>query len=320
MINSSTSFDKYLTLDIKHGSSCDYHRVTMPFNYLQVKPKVPIYVFNRISSLGLDALYKMKKEGIKIIMDIDDLPFLSKDHYLYEVFKSSGMTAHIIANLKLADVVMTTTPLLASRLKGYNKNIFVVPNALPFDETQFTISKDKDFKSPVVWVGGASHYPDLKEIKGCSFIKPPTLCGYDPKPGLTHDEWLKIRDEHPTAIYEKGLQESNYMDLYDGHKVSIAPLLNSDFNACKSNLKVLESGAKGLPIVCSKVEPYYNSIDSKYVLYAETKHDWETHVNNLIRYEAYNEDVGKALSEHVRLQYNLKDINILRKHIIESFN
>lgn len=314
------NFDKYLTLDIKHGSSCDYHRVTMPFKHLKVKPKVPIYVFNRISSLGLDALYKMKKEGVRLIMDIDDLPFLSKDHYLYETFKSSGMTAHIIANLKLADVILTTTPLLASRLKGYNKNIVVVPNALPFDEGQFSLSTDKYFKSPVVWVGGASHFPDLSEIKGCSFMKPPTFCGYDPKPGHSLSEWKKIREQHPTALYEKGLPETQYMNLYDGHRLSIAPLLNSDFNACKSNLKVLESGAKGLPIVCSKVEPYFNSIDSKFILYAETKYEWETHVNNLIKYESYCEDVGKALSEHVRLQYNLHDVNILRKQIIESFN
>lgn len=320
MKNSFTTSDGFLGLDIKHGSSCDYHRITMPFSHIDIKPKVPVYAFNRISSLGLDALYRMKEQGVKIIMDIDDLPFLNPEHYLYESFKRSGMTHHIIANLKLADVIFTTTPLLASKLRGYNSNIVVIPNALPFGKGQFKESSDKDSKSTVVWVGGASHVNDLKIIKGVDFVEPLTFCGDAMIPGTNMDQWNIIKKNHPAMIYERGKSEKSYMDLYDGHAVSIAPLEDNLFNSCKSNLKVLESGCKGLPIICSKVEPYYNSIDKDFVIYAENKTEWHTQVNNMIKYKNYREDVGQALAEHVRLEYNLESANTLRKQVIESFN
>lgn len=317
--NCSTTFNGFLSLDIKHGSSCDYHRIVLPFKYANITPSVPVYVFNRISSLGLDALHRMKEQGVKLVMDIDDLPFLNPDHYLFNDFKKSGMTNHIIANLKLADVVMTTTPLLASKLLGYNKNIVVVRNALPFDSDQFIISKDKSSKSPVVWVGGASHVDDLKLVKGVDFKLPPTLCGDALIPGQGMNQWNIIKADHPKSEYKKGVKEAEYMSLYDGHAISIAPLENNMFNSCKSNLKVLESGAKGLPIICSKVEPYFNSIDKDFVFYAENKSEWSLLVNDLIKHKSYREDKGLALSEHVRLQYNLRDANLLRKQIIESF-
>jgi hypothetical protein len=41
--------------------------------------------------------------------------------------------------------------------------------------------------------------------------------------------------------------------------VGIAPLLDTPFNRCKSNLKLLEYGAVGLPTIASNVTPYKDS-------------------------------------------------------------
>jgi len=43
--------------------------------------------------------------------------------------------------------------------------------------------------------------------------------------------------------------------------VGIAPIVNSSFNRGKSNLKILETGAHGIPAVASKVAPYARFID-----------------------------------------------------------
>lgn len=72
-----------------------------------------------------------------------------------------------------------------------------------------------------------------------------------------------------------------YMTAYNGHQIALAPLKDSLFNSCKSNLKALEAGAKGLALVTSKVKPYFNKQDQQMILFAETKEDWRTITQNL---------------------------------------
>lgn len=108
------------------------------------------------------------------------------------------------------------------------------------------------------------------------------------------------------------------MSVYESHAIAIAPLVDNDFNNCKSNLKILEAGAKGIPIVCSKVLPYFNPVDARAVTYAENKAEWHYEIVKLLRNPNYREDRGLFLAEHVRTHYNLADANELRRQVIES--
>lgn len=305
-----------LILDVRTTTSCDYHRIVLPFSYMHPEPKVPVFVFNRIASYGLDFLYKLKAQGVKIVMDIDDHYQIDPSHYLFQTFMREGMTNHLIANIKLADVVTVTTSLLASKIRHLNNNIVVIPNALPFDQDQFTRSNDLESKSPIVWCGGASHYQDLKILQNLPLPAATTFVGFN----SNNKEWIKIKLDHPKVNYEPEIPLTKYMTAYDGHKVALAPLTDSTFNSCKSNLKVLEVGAKGLPIICSMVEPYYNSVDKDVVIYASNKSDWHKEITRLLVYKDYREDQGEKLAEHVRLHYNLKDANELRRQVLLSFS
>lgn len=315
----TASFDNLeskLILDVRTTTSCDYHRIVMPFSYCDIQPKVPVFMFNRIASYGYDFLFQLKKDGAKIVMDIDDHYQLDPSHYLYSTFLRNGMMQHLISNLKLADVVTTTTPLLASKLRHLNPNIVVIPNALPYDQDQFVLSPDIESKTPIIWCGGASHYNDLKEIQGIPLGDKMTFVGFNPE----NTEWKKINIDHPDVTYEGEIKLPFYMRGYNGHQFAIAPLGDSIFNSCKSNLKVLEAGAKGIPIICSRVEPYFNSVDKQVVVYADNKVEWHDQMTKLLTYKDLCADRGAALAEHVRLHYNLKDANELRRQVIESFS
>lgn len=315
-VPSLADLENKLILDVRTTTSCDYHRILLPFTHANIKPKVPVFMFNRIASYGLDFLFKLKDQGVKIVMDLDDHYQIDPSHYLYSQFLRDGMMPHLIANLKIADVIITTTPLLASKVRHLNSNIVVIPNALPYDEGQFTMSDDKESKTPIIWCGGASHYNDLKEIQNIPVTDKLTFVGYNEK----NTEWTKIRIDHPKVIYENERRLDNYMGAYDGHQFAIAPLVDSVFNSCKSNLKVLEAGAKGIPIICSHVEPYFNSIDKDVIVYADNKTEWHSQMTKLLTYHDLCNDRGLALAEHVRLHYNLKDANELRRQVIESFS
>lgn len=319
-----------LFLDLKPNSSCDYHRVAMPLydSKPEFHPKQDIMVFNRMYSGGMEVIHQMKQDGIKIVVDWDDYFELEPDHYLYPAFQRWGFTPAALAFLRMADVVTVTTELLAAKLRPFHKNIVVIRNALPFDQQQFTLSCDKTSSTPIIWAGGASHAKDLNIISGSvgdnSLL---SIAGYEdisevakgsPKEAGAK-EWAKVKASFPGANLVPAVKDiKNYMQVYDGHSFAVAPLVLNGFNQCKSNLKILEAGAKGIPIICSKVLPYYNPIDEAFVSYADKTWEWEQEIKRYLNNPSYREDRGAALAEHVRLHYSLDDANELRRQVYES--
>lgn len=306
-----------LLCDYKFNSGCDYHRVVMPFSHADIEAKTDVLVFNRIYSQGADEVLKLKRQGVKIVVDLDDFYQLNPEHYLAHLYEPNTRT--IVEMIKLADVVIVTTEYLAYKVRHINNNVVVIRNALPFDEGQFTLTNDRSSGTPIVWAGGASHEPDLRLLSNTFDDSLLSIAGYEASASVTGQEWIKIRRSLPNAQYKPAVKSlDSYMTVYDSHALVIAPLVDNDFNNCKSNLKVLEAGAKGIPIVCSKVLPYFNPVDARAVTFAESKAEWHYEVVKLLRNPNYREDRGLFLAEHVRTHYNLKDANELRRQVIES--
>lgn len=314
-----------LLVDDKPGSGCDYHRIILPFQGKTWSPREDVLIFNRVFSRGVQEVWKLKQLGYKIIVDLDDYYDLNSEHYLKTVFVHHS--ENIQSMLKLADVVTVTTEFLAYKIRHLNRNIVVIRNALPYDEGQFTLSNDKDSGTPVIWAGGASHKHDLQLLENTFHSSKISIAGYqyfakgtqNIVERLTNEQWTSIMGYLPHAKYVSAVKDlDTYMKVYDGHRVAVAPLVNNEFNRCKSNLKILEAGAKGLPIVCSRTLPYYNPVDDRVVVYAENKDQWYREVTKFIVNPRYAEDKGAALAEHVRLHYSLEDANRLRKQVLES--
>lgn len=301
-----------LTLEIRPQASCDYHRLVLPFNHITVRPKVPVYMFNRIPGHGRDLL-KMKRAGWRIVCDVDDYWHLDPDHYLYGSFKKSGMGRRIEEAIRVADVVTTTTAELADKIKPLNKNVHIIPNALPFDTGQFTRSTDKSSGRYFVWAGGASHKHDLSQLSG--LFANVEIAGYSAR----CSEWGAIKNIATGALFTHERQNTRYMSAYDGHKVALAPLLQSAFNSCKSNLKVLEAGAKGIPVIASAVKPYLNDVDRNAVTYCASRGEWHDAMKRLKSSATMAHDMGERLAEHVRNHYHLNDANRMRRQLLESF-
>ena len=141
------------------------------------------------SQLNLDRINWLKKEGIKVVMDIDDFWRVDHRHPNYETFKRNGYSKLRAELLKSADYVTTTTPIYQKTIKSLLgiKNVSVFPNAVNEKEPQF---KPKPKDSDLVrfgWLGGSSHLHDLELIKsGISTITQQykgktqfVLCGFD---------------------------------------------------------------------------------------------------------------------------------------------
>jgi len=79
----------------------------------------------------------LKSLGIVTICDIDDYWLPTKEHPLHQLIIQNKINEKILANIKLADYVTTTTEIYADEIKKHNKNVVVLPNAIDPNEPQF---------------------------------------------------------------------------------------------------------------------------------------------------------------------------------------
>lgn len=326
------------------SSGCDYHRLTLPFRYAgayvdnaafepakgnidELLNIADLVVFNRQIPLnGLD-IQTIKQKGAKVILDLDDYWELNPSHYLYNAYKLNKTAEKICRNIRLSDAVTVTTTRLAEKVSQYNKNVHVIPNALPFGSGQFCHNGGlPGAKVGVLYTGQVSHLNDLGLLSEAmarfadegrpdihfnlaGFVATNTIC-LQMEAIFTAGGRLKNYER----IAHKGLDE--YMSVYDSADIVMVPLLNNSFNRHKSNLKLLEAGAKKLPVICSKVAPY--SDEEAPVLWAESKSDWYKHVTYLADNRNFARDLGERLHEWACSKYNIEYWNKYRFELYQN--
>ena len=129
----------------------------------------------------------LKFLGKKVIVDVDDYWNLGHFHPMALSSKRENWAGPIIKHLMLADAVTTTTPIFAKEISKYNKNVFVVPNAIDPTEEQFIPHKTKSDRLRFGLVCGSTHLHDISLLNGVvRKLSPETLnkiqfvlCGFD---------------------------------------------------------------------------------------------------------------------------------------------
>jgi len=321
---------------IRRHSGCDYHRIINPLTYLgydfkhlpkhttiELLEKTKLIMFNRKSSTPFTTMTRVqKKYGFKILLDLDDYWELNVLHPMYKTWNKNETGKKIFEWVKHADAITVTTQRLADKVYPYNKNVHVLPNALPYDEGQFTDITTESDKLRFVYAAASSHVFDVQVLKyaiekvkmiNAEFI----LAGYDINLPLI---WNKIESPFKQANnYRRvnGKSLLTYMDCYDAD-VALAPLEANMFTAFKSNLKILEAGCKNLPIICSNVPPYSDEPPTLGIMYASNTREWVEWFQWCVRNPTAVKELGQQLGQYVREHYNLRKINEHRKQIIES--
>ncbi len=124
-----------------------------------------------------------------------------------------------------------------------------------------------------------------------------------------------------------GRYGSNY-NLFD---VSLAPIIPSEFNSCKSQLKIIEAGFHKKPIIASETMPYTIDLKTAYkegkllddgnaLLVHENKNHklWSKYMKLLIDNPNMVEDLGNRLYETVKDKYSLVTVSKNRTEFFKS--
>jgi glycosyltransferase involved in cell wall biosynthesis len=114
---------------------------------------------------------------------------------------------------------------------------------------------------------------------------------------------------------------NTYATNYNTFDVSLAPLVESVFNANKSQLKIIEAGFFKKAIIASDVDPFtidlisavdegkFNDKGNALLVGTKKNHkDWAKHMKRLVENPNMIEDLGNRLYETVKDTYSLKKV------------
>jgi len=191
------SVDPHVMLQNNHGDDfhvdIDYDPKINDENYWR---QYDIVHFHR--SIGQDynqapsIIQKLNSMGIITIMDLDDYWLPTKEHPVHQLVLQNKLHEKILSNMKVAGHVITTTSIFATEISKYNKNVYVLPNAINPNESQFQAETKSSNKLRFGWLGGSSHLHDLKLLDGTFNALSPLkdkfsvyLCGFDTRGTVT---------------------------------------------------------------------------------------------------------------------------------------
>ncbi|MDD4382500.1 MAG: hypothetical protein PHE21_04145 [Candidatus Dojkabacteria bacterium] len=136
---------------------CSYYK-----KYKEIIDKFDVIFFSRAYRESIKRFLTLaKKKGKKIVYELDDNFWeVDKSNPAYNGAKNLMKFAETC--MKEADMVTTTTEKLAIKLREYNDNVVVLPNAVDLEKFK---SLDYPRVIPVVlYSGSATHWVDLEEI------------------------------------------------------------------------------------------------------------------------------------------------------------
>lgn len=180
-------------------------------------------------------------------------------------YTETEVMKHCLQNLAAAILTPTQT---CANYYGHPQKTYVTPNLVDYRE--YHRFQPRSQTKRYGWISGNSHWADGSLIEHLpapyrdkEFIffstLPESLTQYRREPGSPHvniQPTLKnvgYLATHPLKVYQKVL---NNLELDCG----LAPLHDTIFNNCKSNLKWLEYSAMGIPCLASNVTPYKECI------------------------------------------------------------
>jgi glycosyltransferase involved in cell wall biosynthesis len=190
----------------------------------------------------------LKSIGIVVIVDLDDYWLPGKEHPIHSLIVQDKIHEKIMANLKVASYVTTTTNIFADEIRKLNRNVVIFPNAINPDEPQFKETTEPSDKIRVGWLGGSSHLHDLKLLQG--FVSKNltlkdklqyVLCGFDTRGSVTEinsetgeRKQRPIRpDETVWARYEE-IFTNNYSIVDDKYKNFLMKFEEGEFENIES--------------------------------------------------------------------------------------
>lgn len=301
-----------------------------------------VVMFSRVYPIDpLPLIRQFKQAGKRVVYEMDDdLWTVNPDNPSVAIsVEKRWQYEHIVSE---AHAITTTTEFLAKKLRKFNKNVFVCPNAIDYNHYI------ERFRSPgrlvIGYSGAASHWKDLElivdpllELQGkydFDFVLQGMVATPLESEAYTMRQILNLKlqpektryIEATLSLYEKlrGLKYIHipfYVPFLHASilrrcdmDIGLAPLTDNEFNRGKSCLKFYEYASMGTATLASDVLPY-----NKEVGYCakNNKKDWTKKLEKLIVDEKFRKELQEKQSKWVK---DNRDIVLISKAWEKAFD
>lgn len=214
-------------------------------------------------------------EGVGIVYDNDDDYTLVPDDHPHRR-ELEGAFERTVDMARVAHVMTTTTEPIAARYREHGiERIEIVPNYLAFG----AVAPPREHDGLVVgWVAGLEHRQDAVSLELAETMERLLSKHRDLRVEcLGVDLGLSQRYDHAAFVPFQDLPER-----IAGWDVGLAPLADLPMNWVRSDIKVKEYAARGVPWVASPIGPYRELGPEQGGVLAEDA-DWYAVVHRLLR-------------------------------------
>ena len=210
-----------------------------------------------------------------------------------------------------SDAVQVSSPPLAEHFRRHNQRIQVFPNQiarLP------PVRRGPGERGLVVgWGGSAGHLKDIEQI--APLLMPWLVSHPDARLAIMADpHYATLFADAPSGQlhFVPGGSLTDYLEFVRTLDVGIAPLLPTEYNRCRSDVKFLEYAAHGAVAVVQRLEPYTASVrDGETGFLVDDGAQLVGVLDRLAAAPALRQQVAAAAYEYVRRQ------RLLEQHIHE---
>jgi GT2 family glycosyltransferase/glycosyltransferase involved in cell wall biosynthesis len=262
-----------------------------------------LLLHNFLHDYQLDALARYRKhcDGL-LVFGMDDLLSDIPTYNPYHRTIYADIKIRLANALALCDRLVVTTDYLAGQLQSLIQDIRVIPNYLDagtWNVQAPEIGFRKRRRLRVGWAGANQHLGDLNllapvvratfhEVDWIFFgLCPPDIAPY-------------ASEIHDMVSFERYPQR--LADL--AFDLALAPLADNPFNRAKSNLRLLEYGILGTPVICSDIEPYRGA---PVVRLPEQPDLWIDAIRDYAKNPERVQADGRALENWVRRHWMLQE-------------
>jgi len=227
-----------------------------PVEIERIKPDVLLTQNAFLDHMRMPWQRYRKFNDVFMVCGLDDLVYMLPHQHPKQGVWPKNVRRKVKQLFQASDRIIVANDALAEEFSKMTDDIVVVPNYLEnwrWGELKQP-TKQAGKKLRVGWAGGSEHISDL------IFILPIVEALHHEVDwvfmGLALEE-LKpfVKEFHAGVEFDLYPQKLANLNL----DLAIAPLTHNRFNECKTNLRLLEYGVMGWPVVCSDILPYQNA-------------------------------------------------------------
>jgi glycosyltransferase involved in cell wall biosynthesis len=247
------------------------------------------------------AIHKMRERGIKVLYEVDD--------YLHGVRKQRG---HDFAGaydeetlkkyrlcMRAADGMICSTQYIAERYAKFNDRIFVCRNGI--DSARYRLTKPTRNTVNIGWAGATGHVEALVDWMNGGVLD--VLVGRDNTTFVAVGQPQLAKAIAPVVGESRTLGVpftliENYPAAMTMIDIALAPAGQTNWYRGKSDLRWLEAGALGIPLVADP-NVYPDIVHGETGFHASSALEAAEIVMELVDNEQLRQQVGEAARGHV---------------------